>query len=429
MNQNHMASSEQSLPENALSTHLQRFKGACAEQCKLKTQILELMQKMETAAVSTVRYAESELEKVRNRAVDVRAEMEETRLAYGISTTKSSEKSYLDSSSISHPLDHPIAQPLLPEGGLVASCPAEEVPESPLSSSFGCITPLLSSGPDGSLLLESPHYPPSDLKPHSDVSDEITNTHGEDEVCHDEAIRMMAQRYIKVSEARQSLEVEIERELETEESVATERIVSARQSLKDMRERATEIAGILNQANIFKLPSLENIAVEGKEIPSEMVAAVLSPVPIVVAELAGTDNPAGKGDDPADPSSFLAPQKPVESFPEALVESFRKYDQSLVNFFSDPSPNTIPAPSLFIKIGLHSGVGLTPADDSRTFSPKLVEPFVENYWKWKGGNPVCGREIMKTHWFLMRSLILPRNRNSAYGRSYIKRVQAMIDSL
>ena len=316
---------------------------------------------METAAVSTVRYAESELEKVRNRAAAVRAEMEETRLAYGISTIKSSEKSCIDSSSMSHPLDHPIAQPLLPEGGLTASCPAEEVPVSPLSSSFECITPLLPSGPDDCFLLESPHYPPSDLKTHSDVSDEITNTHGGDEGCHDEAIRMMAQRYIKVSQARQSLEVEIEKELEAEEFMATERITDAEQSLKHVRERAAVMVGMLNQAgggNSFKLPSLENIAVEGKEIPSEMVAATSSPVPIVVAELASADNPAEKGDKSTDPD----PHKLGESLQEAFAESFLKYDQSLVDFLSNPSPNTIP--TLLIEIGLHSGVDSTPADDS-----------------------------------------------------------------
>ena len=369
MNQNHMASSEQSLPESALSMHLQRFKGACAEQCKLKTQILELMKMMETAAVCTVRYAESELEKVRNRAAAARAEMEQTRLAYGISTIKSSDKSCLDRSSTSHSLDHPIAQPLLPERGLAASCPAGEVPESTLPSSSRCTTSPLPSEYDDCCLLMSPHYPPSSFKTHSDVSDDITNTNGEDEGSHDEAIRMMTQRYINASQARQSLEVEIEKELEAEESMGTERIVNAKQSLKDVRERAAEMAGVLNQANTLKSPPSENIAMEGKEILSEMVASASSPVPIVVAELAGADNPAEKGDKPTGPSSFLAPHKPVESFPETLVESFRKYDQSLVDFFSKPSPNTIPSPSLFIETGLHSGVDLTPADHSQSVSP------------------------------------------------------------
>ena len=277
-----MTFSEQSLPESALSTRLQRFKDACAEQSKLEAQTVEFMKKMETAAVNTVRYAESELEKVRDRAVAVRAEMEQTCLAYGISTTKSFEKSFLDGSSISHPLDPPIAQPLLLEGELAASCP-----ESKLPPSSRCITSPPPSGYDDCFLLGSPHYPPSDLNTHSDISDAITHPHGEDEGCHDETIHMMAQRYIEVSQERRSLEVEIEKELEAEESMATERIVDAKQSLKDMRERAAAMVRMLNQAgggNSFKLPSLESIAVEGKEIPSEMVAATSSPVPIVVAE-------------------------------------------------------------------------------------------------------------------------------------------------
>ena len=243
-----MTFSEQSLPEGVLSTRLQRFKDACAEQFQLETQILELMKKMETAAVSTVRYAESELEKVRDRAAAVRAEMEQTRLVYGISTIKSSEKSCLDRSSTSHPLDHPITQPLLPEGGLAASCPAGEVPESKLPSSSRCITSPPSSEYDDCFLPESPHYPPSSLKTHSDISDAVTHAHGEDEGCHDEAIRVMAQRYTKVSQERRSLEVEIEKELEAEESIATERIVNAKQSLKDIRERAAAMVRMLNQA-------------------------------------------------------------------------------------------------------------------------------------------------------------------------------------
>ena len=312
-----MTFSELSSPERAFSTRLQHFKDACAEQCKLETRILELMKKIETAAVSTVHCAESELEKVRSGAAAVRAEMEETRRVYGISTVKSSNKPYIDRSSTSHP----ITQPLLPEGELAASCTAGEVPESPLSSSFRCITPPLRSGS------ESPNYPPSDLKTHSDVSDEITNTHGEDEGCHDEAVRMMVQRYIKVGQTRRSLEVEIEEGLAAEESMAIERIVKAKQSLKDMMEWAAEMASILNQAgggNIFKLPSLESIAVEGKWIPSEMVAATSSPDPIVVTERADADHPAEKGDKSKspfsiDPSSILAPHKPVESSRKPLL--------------------------------------------------------------------------------------------------------------
>ena len=411
-----MASSEQSLSESALSTHLQRFKGACAEQCKLKTQIQELMKKMETEAVSTVRYAEIELEKVRGRAAAVRAEMEQTRLAYGISTTKSFEKSCLDRSSTSHPLDHPIAQPLLPEGGLAASCPAGEVPESKLPSSSRCIISPLPSDYDDCFLLESPHYPPSGFKTHSDVSDDITHTNGEDGGSHDEAIRMMAQGYIKVSQARQSLEVKIEKELEAEEFMAMERIVNAKQSLKDVRGRAAEMAGVLNQANTLKSPPFDNIAVEGKGIPSEMVASASTPVPIVVAELESADNPAEKGDKSTGPASFLVIHEP-DSFLEALLESLRTYDQSLVDFFSDPSPNTTPAPSLLIELGFHRVPDLTPADDSQFCSPKLVEAVAENYWKWRVDNP----EIT-TQWLLMRSLILPRKWDSVYRNS-------MIDSL
>ena len=268
-----MTFSELSSRESAFSTRLQHFKDACAEQCKLEAQIQELMKQIETAAVNIVCSAESELEKVRDRAVAVRAEMEQTRLAYGISTTKSSKKSFLDSSSTSHPLDHPISQPLLPEGGLAAPCPAGEVPESKLPSSSRCIISPLPSDYDDCFLLESPHYPPSGFKTHSDVSDDITNTNGEDGGSHDEAIRMMAQGYIKVSRARQSLEVKIEKELEAEESMAMERIVNAKQSLKDVRGRAAEMAGVLNQANTLKSPPFDNIAVEGKGIPSEMVAS------------------------------------------------------------------------------------------------------------------------------------------------------------
>ena len=403
-----MTFSEQSLPESALSTRFQHFKDACAEQSKLEAQIVELMKKMETAAVNTVRYAESELEKVRNRAAAVRAEMEQTRLAYGISTTKSSEKSCLDRSSTSHPLDHPIAQPLLPEGELATSCPAGEVPESMIPSSSRRITPLSPSEYDDCFLPESPHYPPSGLKTHSDVSDAITHAHGEDGGCHDETIRMMAQRYIKVSQERRSLEVEIEKELEAEESMATERITDAEQSLKDMRERAAAMVRMLNQAgggNSFKLPSLENIAVEGEEMPSEMVAATSLPVPIVVAEPASADNPAEKGDKSTDPPSFLDAHKPVESLWDAFSESFTKYfDDSLDEFFSNPS---ILVPSLLIEIGLHRGVDSTPADDSQFYSPKLVEAVAENYWKLDAVDPVYG--AMK---FLMRSLILPRKWDS-----------------
>ena len=93
----------------------------------------------------------------------------------------------------------------------------------------------------------------------------------------------------------------------------------------------------------------------------------------------------------------------------------------------------IPPPSLFIEIGLRSSGDSTPADDSQTISPKLVEAFAENYWKWKGGDPVCGRENMKAHWFLMRSLCLLRlsaSWGAAFRRSPSnRRIQAMIDYL
>ena len=143
-------------------------------------------------------------------------------------------------------------------------------------------------------------------------------------------------------------------------------------------------------------------------IPSEMVAATSSPVPIVVAEPASADNPAEKGDKSTDPSSFLDAHKPVEFLGDAFSESFTKYfDDSFDEFLSNPS---ILAPSLLIEVGLHRGVDLTPADGSQLYSPKLVGAVAENYWKLERDDPEYG--AMK---FLMRSLILPRKWDSVIG--------------
>jgi len=424
-----MTPSEQTLPESTLSTRLQHFKDACAQQRMLETRIQELIEKGETVAISKVRYAKSELERVRGRVAAGRAEMEEARLTCGISTIKSKEKQCIDPSLMNHPLNHPAIQPILPKGGSPALHPAGGVPESNLSSSFRHNTSSLLSGCDDWSPLGSPLYQSSEFKIQGDISATITPTPGVDEECYEETLHLVVGRYTKICQARQSLEVEIEAGLEAEEFVATEQVVNAKESLKEMRERAGETIDTLNQAgggNISKPPSLENIAVGGKERSSEVVTATSSPVPNVVAERASTNHPADEGAKSTNPLSFTTPHKPAESFPEDVVESFRKYDQSLVAFFSNSSLNTIPTPSLFIEFGLRRGISLTPADDSQKFSPKLMEAFAETYWKWKGGDPVCGREIMKTQWALMRSVFsLHRHRNL----DTFSQIQTMINSL
>jgi len=55
-----MTPSEQTLPESTLSTRLQHFKDACAQQRMLETQIQELIEKGETVTISKVCYAEVE---------------------------------------------------------------------------------------------------------------------------------------------------------------------------------------------------------------------------------------------------------------------------------------------------------------------------------------------------------------------------------
>ena len=427
-----MAPSEQTLPESTLSTRLQHFKDACAQQRTLETRIQELIEKGETIAISKVRYAEGELERVRGRAAAVRAEMEEARLICGISTVKSEEKQCIDPSLMNHPLNHPTTQPILPKRASPAFRPAGGVPESNSPSSSRRNSSSLLSGCDDWFPLGTPLYPSGGLEIQSDISATITPTPGVDEEFYNEFLRLVVRRYTEICHARRSLEVEIEAGLEAEELVAVERVVNAMESLKEVREQAGEMIDTLNQAgggNISKPPSLENVAVGGKERSSEVVTATSSPVPNVVAERANTNHPADEGAKSTNPLSFIAPHKPAESFPEDVIESFRKYDRSLVTFFSNLSPNTIPTHSLFIEFGLRRGISVTPADNSQTFSSKLVEAFAETYWKWKGGDPVCGREIMKTQWVLMRS-ILSLKKSPCPGRTgAMSQIQTVIDSL
>ena len=99
-----------------------------------------------------------------------------------------------------------------------------------------------------------------------------TNLHNhnnprEDEWCHDEALCLMAQRYIKVCQARRSLEIEIKKGLEPAEFKSMKHIINAKRLAEGYEEA---IVGTLNQAgwrNIFKLPSPKDIAMEGKERP------------------------------------------------------------------------------------------------------------------------------------------------------------------
>jgi hypothetical protein len=437
MTKNTMTSSEQPLQTSTLTIRLQRFKGACTEQRGLEIRIQKLIEKRATMAVSKFHHAKREVKRVKDKARAIRAEMEQMRLTCGIEPMKNEENLPTDPILMNH-LDRLPVPASFPDGGSAPSLLGGKVTQPNSFTSLQVVLSPVLSGPDDFLLIGSPLNSSSPLNIHNDDSITTTPAIEEDEECHDEVINLMVQHYIEVCQLCRALEAGIEEELEAEELQAMERADYAKNALKYMGEQAIEMVGMLNGAgggSSFKVPPPGISTMDDKERPSEVVAPGSPPTPIAfIEERGGTYHPADERVESTDPMSSSAPRRSEGPVPDAIVESFRKYDQSLTEFFSNPSLYTIPPSSLFTAVGPHTSASATQSDDSQTqtHSPEMVEAFAGTYWKWKGGDPVCGREIMRTHWLLIRSLVLLRKKGSwdTFDRSPSGRqIQAIIDSL
>lgn len=264
---------------SGLPTRLERFKAVCLEKRILKGSIEKLIQKRETLAIRELEHAESELERIKANAADVRAQMEETRLAEVDSTMKSEEAMHYTSNGNLNAA--PLSKTTDVEGDRPSLHDTLAVKDSTRNStSFKSVESpiLLPSGDEGSLA-EPPRDTAFELDPRSEArTSTIPITEEDGEGC-DELLDSQAQRYAVLCDERRALEKEIKGGLVHEEKLALMRVELARSSLQIVRGRIDEIRARVKKAH------------EGDDIPptvsiddpqgADGLESTLSPAPTV----------------------------------------------------------------------------------------------------------------------------------------------------
>lgn len=240
---------------SGLPTRLERFKAVCLEKLILKGSIEKLIEKRERLAIRELEHAESELERIKANAADVRAQMEETRLAEVGGTLKSEEA--MDYNSIGNLNAAPLSKTADVEGdrpSLLDSLAVKDSTRNSTSFKSAESPILLPSGDEGSVA-EPPRDTAFELDPRSeDRTPTIPITEEDGKGC-DELLDSQAQRYAALCDERRALEKEIKGGLVHEEKLAMMRVDLARSSLEIVKARLAEIRARVRKAN------------EGEDIP------------------------------------------------------------------------------------------------------------------------------------------------------------------
>jgi hypothetical protein len=258
-----MDSSNPAINPSNPATRLERFKAVCLEKRMLKENIEKLMEKRETCATREFERAESELERIRASATDVRAQLEQTRLAEVDSTVKSEE-------ATSHTSNGPL-NPALPsktadlEGDRPSLLNGSVVKDSTRNSiSFkSAESPILSPESDEYSAAGSPYHPSFPPDPRSeDCNPTIPIAEEYGQSCAG-LLKSQAQRYADLCEERRDLERKIEEELVQEEEMALAQVESARSSLREVKETIVEIRATLKTADegntVMNIPPTDSI--------------------------------------------------------------------------------------------------------------------------------------------------------------------------
>ena len=232
---------------SGLPMRLERFKTVCVERRKLKGHINKLIQRREALAVQELECAERELRKITADAKDIRAQMEETRLAeVGGRPNSEGAMSYTSSGPFDAATlfktaglerDGPLPPDTLVAKGSARNSPSFKYAESPI------VLPTS----DGGSLPGTPVHSPFKLDPRSEDCTPTIPIAGEDGQSCD--LKLQARRYAELCEERRALEMEIEGRLAEEEKTASMRVESARSSLRAVREEIAEIRAGLKRAS------------------------------------------------------------------------------------------------------------------------------------------------------------------------------------
>lgn len=234
---------------SGLPMRLERFKKICLEKRILKGQIDKLIEQREAHAVHELECAERELKRIKADAVDIRAQMEETRLAevggrakseIGMSYTSSGPR---DAATLFKTADLEGDGPS-PLDTLVVKDSARNSPSFKSAES-----PIVLPTSDEGSLPGTPVHSPFKLDPRSEDCTPTIPIAGEDGQSTERFLESQARRYAELCEERRALEMEIEGRLVEEEKAASMRVESAHSSLRAVRELIAEIKAGLKKAN------------------------------------------------------------------------------------------------------------------------------------------------------------------------------------
>ena len=244
-----MESSYQAINPSNPSTRLERFKQVCLEKRTLREHIEKLIVKREALAVRELEHAESEFERIKANAEDVRAQLEETRRAEMGSTMKSEE-------AMVHTLNGPLDAALLSktadlEGDGPSLLATSVVKGSTRNSTSykSAESPILPPSDDEGSIAGSPYRPSFTPDPRSEDYDPTIAIAEEDGQGCEKLLEAKAQRYAELCDVRRALEMEIEGGLVEEEKIASKQVESARSSLRLVRETILEIRDGLKRAD------------------------------------------------------------------------------------------------------------------------------------------------------------------------------------
>jgi len=244
-----MDSSKPIINTRGLPMRLERFKDVCLEKRALKARIEKLIATRESLAVREVEQAESELERIKTKAVAIRSQMEESRLA-DVGDMVKSEEAFnptlnrpLNPSRLSKTVDLGGGSPSLLDTSVVKDSTRN-------STSFkSAESPVLSSSSDECSVVGSPDRTSFKLNRRSEGGTTSIPVVEDDGQRCDEHLVLEAQRYAELCEERRLLEAEIERELHDEEQMALMRVESAHSSLQEVRGKIVDIVHGLKRAS------------------------------------------------------------------------------------------------------------------------------------------------------------------------------------
>ena len=244
-----MESSSSVTNPSGLPGRLKRFKDVCLQKRTLKGRIEKLIETREALAVRELERAESELERIKAKAVTVRSQMVESRPVSMADWGKSEEVMNFTSNGPLNPASLIKAAGL--EGGSPSVRATSVVRDSTRNSpSFkSAESPVLSPSNDQCSVAGSLGRTSFRLDHRSEDGTTTDPFAVEDGQSCDDRLALEAQRYAELCEERRELEREIMKELDDEQEAASMRVEKARSSLREVRGKIADIKAGLKKAS------------------------------------------------------------------------------------------------------------------------------------------------------------------------------------